>query len=308
MNFCSSSEVLKLQELAQNYLKEKKYSQAITLYEKAIALQPEVKSNYWYLGLLFLLDTKEAEAWTTWLWGLSNGTASQEKQWTAQLLQVLETEAQRQQKLGEYRIALAIYQHIWEINPIIKIIIGTSGINQPGWIATDINTLNLLNIENWESNFYPSSIDAILAEHVWEHLNIEQGILAAQNCYLYLKEGAYLRIAVPDGFHPSSDYIEWVKPGGRGPGANEHKILYNYQSLKKLFEEAGFEVDLLEYFDEIGKFHFQEWNPDQGKINRSMRFDNRNKNGYLNYTSIIIDAKKSTYSPTDNFSSSIKVR
>lgn len=100
MNLISStSEVLKLQELAQKYLQEKKYYQAISLYEKAIALQPEIKSNYWYLGLLFLLDTKEAEAWTTWLWGMINGTVLEEKQWSAELLEVLETEAQRQQKL-----------------------------------------------------------------------------------------------------------------------------------------------------------------------------------------------------------------
>jgi predicted SAM-dependent methyltransferase len=281
-----------MQELAQNYLKEKKYSQAAHLYEEAIARQPEVKSNYWYLGLLFLLQGKETEAWTTWLLGMSNGTAAEEQQWMAELLRVLEIEAQHQQNLGDYQAAWVIYQHIWEINPTIKIIIGASGVAQPGWVTTDIDSLNLLNINDWKRYFCQSSIDAILAEHVWEHLSQEEGIIAARNCYHYLKEGAYLRVAVPDGFHPKQEYIEWVKPGGKGPGSEDHKILYNYKSLKETFEGAGFEIDLLEYFEETGDFKFKDWNPDEGKIHRSMRFDRRNKHGCLNYTSIILDAKK----------------
>ncbi|MCH7728025.1 MAG: cytochrome, partial [Planctomycetes bacterium] len=52
------------------------------------------------------------------------------------------------------------------------------------------------------------------------------------------------------------------------------------------------EVTLLEYFNEEGEFQFQDWDPDDGLIRRSYRFDARNHEDQLNYTSLIIDAHK----------------
>jgi predicted O-linked N-acetylglucosamine transferase (SPINDLY family) len=43
-----------------------KYSEAITLYEEAIALEPENKSNYWFLSLCLLLQDNPEEALMTW--------------------------------------------------------------------------------------------------------------------------------------------------------------------------------------------------------------------------------------------------
>ncbi len=43
----------------------------------------------------------------------------------------------------------------------------------------------------------------------------------------------------------------------------------------------------LEYFDEHGKFHAKDRDVLQGKIHRSARFDERNEDNKLNYTSII---------------------
>ena len=178
----------------------------------------------------------------------------------------------------------------------LKIIVGSAGVNQTGWISTDIHSLNLLSQNDWERIFYKSPIGAILAEHVWEHLTRDEGIIAAKNCHQYLKAGGYIRVAVPDGFHPSPEYISWVKPGGVGAGAQDHKILYNYLSLKEVFEIAGFHVNLLEYFDEKGEFNFNNWNHNDGMIHRSKRFDERNRDGVINYSSIILDAKKNNYS------------
>jgi predicted SAM-dependent methyltransferase len=174
----------------------------------------------------------------------------------------------------------------------IRIIIGAAGTHERGWISTDIQCLNLLKPDHWRRVFKPSSIDAILAEHVWEHLTIEEGLIAAQRCYTYLKPGGYIRVAVPDGLHPDPKYLEYVKIGGTGCGAKDHKVLYTYKSLKGLFETAGFNVTMLEYFDDAGKFHQTDWNPADGKIHRSRSFDERNKNGLVNYTSIILDAKR----------------
>lgn len=178
-----------------------------------------------------------------------------------------------------------------KIRPI-KIIIGAGETYQKGWISTEIDQLNLLKEEDWAKFFPRKNISAILSEHVWEHLTKEDGMLAARMCYKYLSPGGYLRVAVPDGFHNNKEYFEYVKPKGSGPGADDHKILYNYQTFKELFEEAGFSVDLLEYFDESGKFHYKKWDSQRGMIRRSKKFDKRNKTGKLNYTSIIIDAIK----------------
>ena len=175
----------------------------------------------------------------------------------------------------------------------IRVVLGSEGLYETGWIPTDIDVLNVLCLEDWQYFFRPGVIDALLAEHVWEHMTPEDGLIAAHNCYKYLKPGGYFRVAVPDGFHPDAEYHDWVKPGGIGAGAKDHKILYNFRSLEKIFVHAGFKIDLLEYFDEKQEFHYKEWSPQDGMIYRSKRFDERNQNGLLNYTSLIIDAEKS---------------
>jgi len=174
----------------------------------------------------------------------------------------------------------------------LRVVVGAEGNFQQGWIGTEIDTLNLLKKRDWKMLFKPGIIDVILAEHVWEHLTDEEGQLALRNCFTYLKKGGYFRVAVPDGFHPDQNYIDYVKPGGHGAGADDHKLLYNYLLMKAYLEAAGFKVRLLEYFDENGVFHYNEWAPEDGLIRRSKRFDERNKNGQLNYTSLIIDGIK----------------
>jgi predicted SAM-dependent methyltransferase len=178
-------------------------------------------------------------------------------------------------------------------HPPVKIIIGSSGTIYPGWIQTEVEFLNLLVDSDWERCFGDVRIDAMLAEHVWEHLNRSDGQKAAEQCFAYLKPGGYLRIAIPDGYHPDPKYIEHVRIGGSGPGADDHKMLYTTQSVLEVFSGVGFEVEFLENFDENGQFHEQAWNPEDGHIQRSRRFDSRNNGGQLlAYTSLIFDAKK----------------
>jgi len=179
-------------------------------------------------------------------------------------------------------------------NPPVRIILGASGTNYDGWIPTDVEHLNLLIPKHWEDCFERASIDAMLAEHVWEHLSLDDGLTAAKQCFEYLKPGGYLRVAVPDGFHPDPSYIEYVKVGGSGLGADDHKVLYNAESIAEQFSKAGFEIELLEYYDSDRKFHMVDWEPKDGAVTRSSRFDARNSNGKLNYTSLIIDARKPT--------------
>lgn len=174
----------------------------------------------------------------------------------------------------------------------LKVILGTGGVSQKGWLPTDICHLNMLSIGDWQRYFRGNSIDVLFAEHVWEHLTEADGITAARNCYAYLKPGGYLRVAVPDAYHPSIEYRDAVKPMGSGLGSDDHKVFFTHVTLTRIFEAAGFKVELLEYFDESGAFHHKEWNADAGFVTRSMRFDERNSDGNLNYTSIILDAWK----------------
>jgi predicted SAM-dependent methyltransferase len=173
-----------------------------------------------------------------------------------------------------------------------KIIIGSSGTSLKGWTATDREVVDLLREDTWTTYFERDSLTAILAEHVWEHLSADEAIQAARTCHRFLKPGGYLRVAVPDGLHPNSSYIEAVRPGGSGPGAHDHKVIYNHVTLQDLFSNVGFDVRLYEFFDKQGQFHFSDWDPADGMVWRSKRFDERNSNGQLTYTSIILDAIK----------------
>lgn len=177
-------------------------------------------------------------------------------------------------------------------NGVLKVVIGASGISDTGWLATEYGFLNILIESDWLKYFETDSIDRMMAEHVWEHMTIQDGLIAARNCFRFLNDGGSIRVAVPDRLNPDVKYIDAVKPNGFGPGAKDHKVLYTKQSLCHVFETAGFEVELLEFFDESGKFLFETWSPGDGLIRRSLKFDPRNTDGAVNYTSLIIDAKK----------------
>ena len=176
---------------------------------------------------------------------------------------------------------------------IIRLVVGSGGLPvQAGWIATDIISLDVTDDENWMEVLSGRKVTNVFAEHVWEHLTTKQAEISNNLIYKYLKPKGRFRIAVPDGFHPDHEYINHVKPGGHGPGADDHKLLYTYITLRDSLINSGFKVELLEYWDENGKFHFTDWNTEHGKVMRSRRYDQRNVNGELKYTSLIIDAVK----------------
>ncbi|MCP4613456.1 MAG: hypothetical protein GY845_32595 [Planctomycetes bacterium] len=176
--------------------------------------------------------------------------------------------------------------------PSVNIIVGAGDIKFDNWFSTNIDVLDVTSTKNWQYFFEPESIHRILSEHCWEHLSLDEAEKANANCFKFLKPGGRLRIAVPDGFHKNLAYIENVQPGGIGLGSEDHKVLYNYKTAKKLLEHAGFNVELLEYWDENGQFHFREWSSEDGHIRRSKNNDDRNQEDPLSYTSLILDAVK----------------
>ncbi|MBD3250128.1 MAG: hypothetical protein GF381_00975 [Candidatus Pacebacteria bacterium] len=177
----------------------------------------------------------------------------------------------------------------------MKVIIGAGKTSFDGWVSTQEDELNLLSVENFKEMFGNEQVEAMLAEHVWEHMTLEEGKIAAKNCFDYIMPGGYLRCAVPDANFNNEWYQNLVQVGGPGPKehpAYSHKIVYEYKTFVSIFKEAGFEVELLEYCDKNGNFHYSYWNPDDGRIGRSLRFDTRNSEEKLGMVSIIIDAKK----------------
>jgi predicted O-linked N-acetylglucosamine transferase (SPINDLY family) len=105
---------------AQHFLTTKDYVQAASLYEQAVSAEPEEISHYWYLGLMQLLQKQEVEAQTTWLLGMSEcesgDSLNKVDQWTSNLVAVLQTEAARQESLGDLELAWLVRRHSHEID------------------------------------------------------------------------------------------------------------------------------------------------------------------------------------------------
>ncbi|HLP88157.1 MAG TPA: O-linked N-acetylglucosamine transferase, SPINDLY family protein [Nostocaceae cyanobacterium] len=102
---------------AQEHFLAGDYAQAISIYEEIIAINPEVKSNYWYLGLILLFQEQEIEAQSTWLMAMMEGETEELEAANAELIYILDTEAKRQEELKVYTKSLIIRQNIKELAP-----------------------------------------------------------------------------------------------------------------------------------------------------------------------------------------------
>lgn len=171
----------------------------------------------------------------------------------------------------------------------LAVVLGAGATQYPGWLNTDRDLLDLCVDADWARLFAPASLDRLLCEHVLEHLTLDRNRLALTNCFRYLKPGGRLRIAVPDGNRRDSVYRAEVTPPRDG-----HELLFTLESLSALLGETGFRVQPLEWFDESDHFHARAWNPEDGMILRSRRFDRQPdfRREDLFYTSLIVDAVK----------------
>ncbi len=111
-----TAEIITWKQEASQLLTERKYEKSADIYQQAIASEPDVISHYWYLGLMLLLQGKELEAQMTWMMPLADVEEENIQTYTQELTQILQVEAERQEKLEEFSLAWAIRQHIKEIN------------------------------------------------------------------------------------------------------------------------------------------------------------------------------------------------
>lgn len=152
----------------------------------------------------------------------------------------------------------------------MKIIIGANGTTQPTWLSLERSHLDLRDRDTWARLLRPGSVDAVLTEHVLEHLTPEEAGRAARNVHEFLRPGGYWRIAVPDANNPSKWYQFCSRPGSLlhlianvlyTPGEPFHQVFYKHRSLSSLLTNAGFVPRLLEWHDGEGRFHRESWSP-----------------------------------------------
>lgn len=162
-------------------------------------------------------------------------------------------------------------------------IVGARGTVQEGWESTNRNNLDIRNYDSWQNYFQSNSIDAVLSEHVLEHLNEDDALITAQNIFEFLRSGGHWRIAVPDAANPDPVYQDMVRPGGNhrakmqwwnqalhGQDEPDHLVHYDLDSLTQLLQYAGFIVKPLEWY-QGGVFHAVPWSFSDGMIRRSSR-------------------------------------
>lgn len=169
------------QKQAYQCFLEADYLKATQIYEQIIAAAPDIKFPYWYLGLILLLEGQEVDAQTTWLIAMAEGEPEEIEQWTEELIQVLDTEAERQRlQTGDYEKAWIIRQYIREIQPAainnLLHLIGLSTLRQT-YTETELQELGILDLLNSQ---VPIEIDCELLFQVLTNV-LDQAAFSASS-------------------------------------------------------------------------------------------------------------------------------
>ncbi|PSB56952.1 O-linked N-acetylglucosamine transferase, SPINDLY family protein [Chamaesiphon polymorphus] len=91
--------------------------ESIEFYEAAISTDETIASNYWYLGVSYLLAGREEDAQSAWMVPLSVATETEIDIYTEDLSGILEREAHQQAENSELEKAWLLRQHLWTIAP-----------------------------------------------------------------------------------------------------------------------------------------------------------------------------------------------
>jgi len=105
-----------LSQQAQVCFLQGNYSESAIFFEQAIATNPDIRSNYWHLGVALLLLEREEEAQIVWFSAISEGDEEQVEEWTKQLVEVLVASAQHQKDTENYPGEWLLRQYIRQIS------------------------------------------------------------------------------------------------------------------------------------------------------------------------------------------------
>ena len=142
-------------------------------------------------------------------------------------------------------------------------------------LCTNIGEMDILTKSSWNL-FKNKKPDVLFTEHVLEHLTPAEVLFVAIMSFRELNRGGVFRVAVPDGYKPSDEFQQYVRPP-----KSTHKIAWNVETLPSLFEMVGYNIRLREYYDVNGKFHSikpvydDDWK--YGTVKRSAKHDPRQK-------------------------------
>lgn len=89
----------------------------ISFYEQAIAVDETISSNFWELGVAYLLAGREDDAQAAWLTPMMTATASEIETLTAELISVLERIAGDRVNIPDLQGAWLLRQHLWTLAP-----------------------------------------------------------------------------------------------------------------------------------------------------------------------------------------------
>jgi predicted O-linked N-acetylglucosamine transferase (SPINDLY family) len=89
----------------------------IEFYEAAISADETIISNYWHLGISYLLAGKEDDAQSAWFVPFSAADRTEVDVYTNELLAILEREAVYQSQVPDLKVEYSIRKQIWTIKP-----------------------------------------------------------------------------------------------------------------------------------------------------------------------------------------------
>ena len=92
-------------------------TQPSNFYETAIAMDETIISNYWNLGIAYLLEGREDDAQVAWFTPLATAEATEIADFNSELVAALEKEAQHQNLLSNLEQAWLLRQHLWMLAP-----------------------------------------------------------------------------------------------------------------------------------------------------------------------------------------------
>jgi hypothetical protein len=117
MQISTDRAVREIIDFSDNILSEDRSIQPSEFYEAAIAVDETIVSNYWYLGLSYLLAGREEDAQATWFMPLADADETDVDIYTDELVSILAQEAIVRAETLDLETAWLIRQHLWLIKP-----------------------------------------------------------------------------------------------------------------------------------------------------------------------------------------------
>jgi len=181
----------------------------------------------------------------------------------------------------------------------VNLIIGAALTNQKGWFSTNEDWLDISKENHWKRLFNSKKrVKRVLAEHVFEHLSIDEMRNSLKLIFENMLNGGSLRIAVPDGNNPNPEYRKHCGINGIGADASDHKQFLTYEFLSREVEKIGFKCTLIEGYLANKELVSKNAKDNLGKVIRSRSNSvNIYKKGWDFYdsnTSLIIDCFKNS--------------